>query len=411
MVRLLLWLVGSAVLSACATVPAPRDPVGPAQGAQFAIVGVTVIPMTSASATLTDHTILIRDGRIFAMGPRRAVAVPPNARVVDGKGRYLMPGLADAHVHLEHIEDPDILKLFLANGVTTVRSMDGRPFILDWRERVGSGSLVGPRIVTAGPIIDGSPPARDDNLAVADAASARAAVIEQMVRGYDFIKAYSNLSPESYEAILSEAKDQALQVAGHVPRGVKLERAMQSLWSLEHLGDFAGSLAAQGGPLVPGWARRSLAAPLDQARLRTLAKQLADAGVWVVPTAVQQDRWLAPAAQVEMWLADPQMRNVGPQAIEQWRGAAKWSARMDADDWKLVDQARRNRLATISAFHRRSAASDRVRHAQSVRGSRCLRPSRARQFRGGGAVAGRDARGCNDLDGAHAWAGKGTGKR
>jgi hypothetical protein len=74
------------------------------------------------------------------------------------------------------------LKLFLANGVTTVRSMDGRPFILDWRDRVEEGSLVGPRIVTAGPVIDGSPPARDDNLAIADAASARAAVIEQKGR-------------------------------------------------------------------------------------------------------------------------------------------------------------------------------------------------------------------------------------
>jgi uncharacterized protein YfkK (UPF0435 family) len=217
---------------------------------------------------------------------------------------------------------------------------------------VEAGSLIGPRIVTAGPVIDGSPPARDDNLAVADAASARAAVIEQKRLGYDFIKAYSNLSPESYEAIIAEAKLHGLGVAGHVPKGVKLERAMQSLWSLEHLGDFAGAVAAQGGAPTPGWARRSMAAPLDQARLGTLAQQLAASRVWVVPTAVQQDRWLAPADQVERWLADPQIRNVGPEAIEQWKGATKWSARMDSDDWKLVERARANRLAAISAFHR-----------------------------------------------------------
>jgi hypothetical protein len=72
--------------------------------------------------------------------------------------------------------------------------------------------------------------------------------------------------------------------------------------------------------------------------------------VWVVPTAVQQDRWLAPAAQVESWLADPQMRNLPPQSVDQWKGSVRWSSRMDADDWKLLEQARKNRLAVISAF-------------------------------------------------------------
>jgi hypothetical protein len=348
--RLLLWLTGLACLSACAAVPKSRSASAQGDGAQVAIVGVTVIPMTGGGATLADHTVLIRDGRIAALGPRRSLSIPAGAQVIEGKGRYLMPGLTDAHVHLEYVEDPNILKLFLVNGVTTVRSMDGRPFIRDWRERVKSGGLIGPRIVTAGPIIDGSPPAREDNLAVAEAASARAAVVEQKREGYDFIKAYSNLSAESYEAIVAEAKFQGLQVAGHVPKVVKLERAISSLSSLEHLGDLAGAVAVQGGSATPGWARRSLAAPLDQVRLRALAQQLAASGVWVVPTAVQQDRWLAPAAQVESWLADPQMRNLPPQSADQWKGSVRWSSRMDADDWKLLEQARKNRLAVISAF-------------------------------------------------------------
>jgi hypothetical protein len=127
---------------------------------------------------------------------------------------------------------------------------------------------------------------------------------------------------------------------------------MQSLRSLEHLGDLASSVAAQGGTPTPGWARRSMAAPLDQERLRALAQQLAAARLWVVPTAVQQDRWLAPASEVEKWLSDPQMRNVGTEAVEQWKGATRWSARMDSDDWKLVERARVNRLATIAAFHK-----------------------------------------------------------
>lgn len=146
--------------------------------------------MTEGSNILPNHTVIVRDGRIAALGPRSLTRVPAGARVIDGRGRYLLPGVADMHVHLEYIENPDVLKLFVANGITTVRSMDGRPYILDWRDRVRSGSLVGPRIVTAGPIIDGSPPARTDNLAVANEAAARAAVADQAGRGYDFIKLY-----------------------------------------------------------------------------------------------------------------------------------------------------------------------------------------------------------------------------
>jgi hypothetical protein len=165
------------------------------------------------------------------------------------------------HVHLEYVEDPDILKLFVAHGVTTVRSMDGRPFILDWRERIASGALLGPRIVTAGPIIDGAPPARDDNLAVADAAAASKAVEAQASAGYDFIKTYVNLSPTAYAAVLAAAQVRALHVAGHVPRGVSLQAAAEAQWSLEHLGDFAAAVARDGLRRRPGsgvdWARRS----------------------------------------------------------------------------------------------------------------------------------------------------------
>jgi hypothetical protein len=349
--RSLLWLLGLTTLAAFTAAPQTRG-ASVQKAEQVAIVGVTVIPFTKQGAMLRDRTVLIRQGRIAAIGPRTTLSVPTGARVIDGRGRYLMPGLVDAHVHLEYIEDPDVLKLFVANGITTVRSMDGRPFMLGWRAGTSAGTLIGPRIVTAGPIIDGSPPARPDNLAVGDSASARAAVAAQAGQGYDFIKVYSNLGSEPYESVLAEAKLRRLRVAGHLARGVKLDRAIESLWSIEHLGDFAGAVAAQGVPPTPGWARRALAAPVDVPRLRALAKQLASAGIWVVPTAVQQDRWLAPPGQVATWLAEPQMRNVPAAAIAFWKGATGWSSRLDADDWKLLETARRNRLATIYEFHK-----------------------------------------------------------
>lgn len=351
--RLLLAIVGCASLSACSTVPRTGDAAQTEPSADLAIVGVTVIPMTDGSTVLPDQTVLIRGGRIAAVGPRRQIEIPAGAQAVDGRGRFLMPGLADMHVHLEYIENPNVLKLFVANGVTSVRSMDGRPYILDWRQRVASGDLIGPHIVTAGPIIDGSPPARDDNLAVADAAAARAAVADQAGLGYDFIKLYSNLSPENYGAAVAEARQRGMRVAGHVPRGVPLDTVIASQWSIEHLGDFAAAVSAHGGKPTPGWARRALAAPLDQGRLDALARQLAEARVWVVPTAIQQDRWLAPPAEVERWLLEPSIRNLPAPVLGQWRGSIqRFSGRLDADDWALLEGARRNRLAVIRGLHR-----------------------------------------------------------
>jgi imidazolonepropionase-like amidohydrolase len=229
--------------------------------------------------------------------------------------------------------------------------MDGRPYIREWRDAVAAGRMIGPRIVTAGPILDGAPPARDDNLALADADAGRRAVAEQAKGGYDFLKVYTNLSPPTYAAIVEEAKRRSLRVAGHVPRGVPLATAAGSLWSIEHLGDFASSVSAA-GTAAPGWARRLLGAPIDAERLAKLAKELAAAQVWVVPTSVQKDREVAPPALVDRWVAE-EARNIPAEAVAGWKqAAAAWSGRLDAEDWKLVEQARRNRLAVIAAFHR-----------------------------------------------------------
>jgi hypothetical protein len=254
------------------------------------------------------------------------------------------------HVHLEYFDKPDVLQLFLKHGVTTVRSMDGRPNIMVWRDETAAGRLAGPRIVTAGPILDGAPPAREDNLALADAAAGRAAVAEQAGLGYDFIKVYTNLSPETHAAILEEAQRRGLRVAGHVPRKVPLAAAAAGHWSIEHLGDFAPAVSDPGGA-TPGWARRFLAAPIAPERLAALGGTLAASRVWVVPTTVQKDRELAPATTVDAWVA-AEMQAVPAEVLAGWRSAsARWAERLEPDDWALIEQARRNRLAVILAFH------------------------------------------------------------
>ena len=130
---------------------------------------------------------------------------------------------------------PRVLDLFLANGVTTVRNIDGRPYNLEWRDRIARGEMRGPTIHTAGPILDGDPPLRDDNLAIGSADDARQAVRDQAAAGYDFVKIDTNLSGESYADVLETAADVGLPVAGHVPRGVAVDEMLVSgIRSIEH---------------------------------------------------------------------------------------------------------------------------------------------------------------------------------
>lgn len=139
-----------------------------------AIANVSVVSMTSAGV-LPGRTVLVDGDRIVAVGPADSLPIPDHATVIEGGGRFLLPGLADMHVHLEHFEDPAILELFVSFGVTTVRNMDGRPRVLEWRREVAAGERLGPRILTAGPILDGDPPLRDDNQVIANADEGRGA--------------------------------------------------------------------------------------------------------------------------------------------------------------------------------------------------------------------------------------------
>jgi imidazolonepropionase-like amidohydrolase len=341
---LALLLLGACASAPAAHIAAPSDVV--------LISDVHLIAMDGGPPVLARRDVLVGRGRIEAIAPHGRLRVPRGARTIDGRGRYLLPGLADMHVHLEYIDDPNVLRLFVVNGVTSVRSMDGRPFILDWRDRVREGSLLGPRIVTAGPIVDGAPPARPDNLAVADAAAAAAAVREQAGRGYDFIKLYTNLSPEAHAAAADEARRAGLRVAGHIPRSTPLAAALAAHWSIEHLGDFAPLVAAEGAA-VPSWARRAIAAPLDPLRTATLARQIAEARVWIVPTLVQQDRWLAPTAEVERWLQEPAISQLPQDILDQWLASiSRFSGRLDGGDWTMLEQAKRNRRSLVAALHR-----------------------------------------------------------
>src|SRR5688572_1998400 len=171
--------------------------VTPEVGAQpaVALVNVRVLSMTD-SVVRAGQTVIVEGGRISWVGTNKAARIPAGATRVDGQGAYLLPGFADMHVHLGRPAD---LATYLANGITTVRSLSGSDSVLAWRRLVAADSLVGPRVITAGPILDGDPPAMPGLSVLTDPAQARPMIVDQRTAGYDFVKVYNSLSRAVYD--------------------------------------------------------------------------------------------------------------------------------------------------------------------------------------------------------------------
>lgn len=214
---------------------------GAISSAVTAFVDVTVIPMDS-ERIIKHQTVIVRDGVIELIGSSKQVNVPSEALVIDGRGKYLMPGLVDMHVHVEY---PNDLLLFVANGVTSVRNMWGNtekkrwfglPDQLEIKEQISAGVLFGPTMYTAGPILEGEPANHPLMDSFASPEEAAKSVAWQKAQGYDFIKVYDHLSSDVYEAIITAAKEQDMPVVGHVPFAVGVNRVLESgQLTIEHL--------------------------------------------------------------------------------------------------------------------------------------------------------------------------------
>ena len=217
-----------------ASCSAPRQPV-------LAITHVTLIDATGAPPQ-ADMSILVADERIARVGPASTVSVPGGARVVDGSGKFLIPGLADMHVHLTGSGEPSgsrqfILPLLLANGITTVRDMGGYlESLIPLRHDIYDGKRLGPQIFFAGPYLDGSPPSFQPSLVVTNSVEASEDVHTLVARGVDFIKVQSILNRDPYFAIAAVCKREHITFVGHVPDRVTAAEASDAgQKSIEHL--------------------------------------------------------------------------------------------------------------------------------------------------------------------------------
>jgi imidazolonepropionase-like amidohydrolase len=262
-----------------------------------------------------------------------------------------MPGLADMHVHLEYFDRDTQLLLFLANGVTTVRNMDGRPNILSWQRRIADGALVGPTIFTAGAILEGKPPLRDDNRVVETPAQAEAAVEEQKRAGYDFVKVYHTLSRETYEAIVAAARKHGLSVVGHVPRSVGLRGALAARQkSIEHLDGYVDEIEADDSPLrnQRSWLKRFFAVKVDEDKVRSIVAATHLADVWSVPTLVERQKSALSSETVQTLVGRPEMRFLPPSTAELWsQGNERITRRMSPEDFERLAEGERVRKRLV----------------------------------------------------------------
>lgn len=326
----------AAVLGATATtvaVPAAAH----AADTTLALLGATVVDVITGRP-LPDRTLLIRGGDIVALGRRSEIAVPGGARVVDVTGKHVIPGLIDSHAHSgpwPEISPP----LNIANGVTTVREMYGLPHFHEWRERVEAGTMLGPRSVIAGRIIEGPTTTEvpDFFRVVSTQAEAREAVRESRREGADFVKVYSALPRDLYDAVADEARRLRIPFAGHCPDLVPLDHAAWSgQRSVEHFysisypastrqEEIAAVLAETGGGM-PGWIERVhraemlASAGFSSTRAARLFSRLRRSGTRMVPTLVVSRVMDRPT---EVDTADPRLKYLPAMVTEGWAQALR----------------------------------------------------------------------------------------
>ncbi|MCY4029988.1 MAG: amidohydrolase family protein [Acidobacteria bacterium] len=301
-------VLGLLVLSA----PASSQPTGVA-----AFVNVALVPM-DRERVVPSQTVVVRGGRIDEIGPADTVEVPDGAMVVDGRGRYLIPGLADMHAHLPAPPTPQdvidsVLFLFVANGVTTVRGMMGHPSHTGLRDRVARDEVLGPTLYVAGPPLE--------SRSVTDAETARTVVREQAVEGFDFIKVI-DVNAEAYNAIIETADDLDIPVVGHVPRAVGILGALGlGQVSVEHLDGYLEAAEADDSPIRDAdFTTRSRQLPLvvDTTKFPRLVMETRDSGTWNVPTLALYETFLAPDRGEALKLERPEVRYLPPETVEEW---------------------------------------------------------------------------------------------
>lgn len=314
---LLVVLAFTAACAACAAPPVPNS----GGAGSVAFVDVTVVPL-DREGTLDHQTVVVSGNRIVALGAAATTPVPAGARRIDGRGKYLMPGLAEMHAHVVGGNNPDheqinrdILFLYVANGITSIRAMLGAPNQIPLREQLRRGEVLGPTMYVSAPSLNGNSAPNPD--------SAARLVRAHKAAGYDFLKIHPGLSLETYDAIARTAREVGITWAGHVPAAVGLRHALASGQSgVDHLD---GMLEAATPDSIFQRLRRGPPVPfaefvnsVDPARFAAIAAEIRRAGSWQVPTILVWENLYSQAETPEQMAGRPEMKYASRQARESY---------------------------------------------------------------------------------------------
>ena len=301
-----------------------------------AFVDVSVLPMQSEQI-LHNQTVIVRGDRIAEVGPSARVKAPDGAVRVDGRGKYLMPGLAEMHGHIPPPTSPpqfteSVLFLYVANGVTTVRGMLGAPGQLELRARANRGDLLAPTLYLAGPSFSGN--------SIESPAQAAQKVREQKAEGWDVLKVHPGLTREEFDAMARTAREVGIRFAGHVPAEVGLLHALEmGQETIDHLDGYIEYLGGE-------------SALVDEAKLVEVAEKTKGKGAWVVPTMVLWETLLG-VPKLENLSGWPELKYMPAQQVTSWVDAHKKRLSDPKFNRAQVEQVAANRKRLLKVLSQR----------------------------------------------------------
>jgi imidazolonepropionase-like amidohydrolase len=346
-------VAAAALLSGTWSASAAQIPAVPPQRTA-AFVDVTVVPMAGQPAagvrgyaverlTFPGQTVIVRDGRIAAIGPAASTPVPGDALRIDGRGKILIPGLAEMHGHVPG--QPALAQatmfLFVANGVTTVRGMQGNPSHIALREQIARGEVLGPRFYAAGPQLGQQ---------IRTPAIADSVVRAQKAAGYDLLKIQEGLPRESYDAVVATARSVGIPFGGHIPDDVGLWHALESRQgTIDHLDNFMEAVTAAEFPSqhVPSMGVGGSSREIDR-RIAGAASAAKAAGTAVVPTMPLWEMLYIPPDSATL-ASRPELRYMPRNTVAGWFRNISGGGRIRGDsarrEWRAV------RMSILRALH------------------------------------------------------------
>lgn len=289
-----------------------------AQGSRTVVItGASVIPM-DRDEVLANQTVVVENGRIsYVGGPR---AAPAGATVVDGRGKFVMPGLAEFHAHVpsggQAVHAHRALSLYVLAGVTTARGMLGAPMHLAVRDSIARGQILGPRLFTSGPSFN-------NNTAPAPEVAA-SSVRAQKEAGYDLLKIHPGVPRIAFDSLAATANRVGIPFSGHVPLEVGLDAAITAKYStIDHLDGIIEAMYTGAAPLTPqlnGFFGLGIMNQLDQTRLPAIVHRVRASGVAMVPTQVLMDNYASDETGDQL-TSKPEFKYWVPNQVDGWRNA------------------------------------------------------------------------------------------